>query len=92
MTAKSEYSSHSIGAGTSPVCTRAELTSPFRPSTGIHEIMRMMLEVRNGTVQMRNSTVCIAALRTWNARKYATQKPTTSVMAQTIAANLSVLR
>ena len=48
----------------SPICTSVELTSPLRPSTGIHEIMRMMLEVRNGTVQMRNSTVCIAALRT----------------------------
>jgi hypothetical protein len=45
------------------------LTRPLRPSTGIHEIMRMMFEVRNGTVQIRNSTVCVLAFRTWKARK-----------------------
>ena len=52
-----------------PRCTRVELTSPFRPSTGIQEIIRMMLEVRNGTVQIRNSTVCVVAFFTWKARK-----------------------
>ena len=52
-----------------PIETSVELTSPLRPSTGIHEIMRMMLEVRNGTVQTRNSTICMAAVRMWKARK-----------------------
>ena len=35
------------------VCTR-----PLRPSSGIHEIMRMTLLVQKGTVQTMNSTVC----------------------------------
>ena len=35
------------------------LTSPLRPSSGIHEIMRITFEVQNGIVQTRNSTICI---------------------------------
>ena len=31
---------------------------PFLPSTGSQEIMRMMLEVQNGTVHSRNSPIC----------------------------------
>ena len=42
-----------------PSSISAELSRPFRPRNGIHEIMRMMLEVRNGTVQTRNSTICM---------------------------------
>ena len=48
--------------------TRLVFTRPLRPSTGIHEIMRMMLEVRNGTVQTRNRTICMAVVRMWKAR------------------------
>ena len=33
----------------------AWLISPCLPSNGIHEIMRMMFEVQNGTVHIRNS-------------------------------------
>ena len=34
------------------------MTSPLRPSSGIHEIMRMTFEVQNGIVQSRNSPIC----------------------------------
>ena len=42
-----------------PSLTSVELTSPLRPSSGIHEIMRITFEVQNGTVQSRNSTICM---------------------------------
>ena len=45
------------------------LASPLRPRNGIHEIMRMTLEVQNGMVQTRNSTICQVGERTWKARK-----------------------
>jgi len=45
------------------------LASPLRPRNGIHEIMRMTLEVQNGMVQTKNSTCCHVVERTWNARK-----------------------
>ena len=45
------------------------LTRPLRPSSGIHEIMRITFEVQNGIVQTRNSAICMVAERTWNARK-----------------------
>ena len=35
----------------------AELTSPSLPSSGIQEIIRMMFEVQNGTVQSRNRPI-----------------------------------
>ena len=34
------------------------LTTPFLPRNGSHEIMRMMLEVQNGTVHSRNNPIC----------------------------------
>ncbi len=40
-----------------PVSINAQLISPFLPSSGIHEIMRMMFEVQNGTVHSRNSPI-----------------------------------
>ena len=45
------------------------LISPSLPSTGRQEIMRMMLEVQNGTVQTRNSPIAVSRLRTWKTRK-----------------------
>ena len=45
------------------------LISPSLPSSGIHEIMRMMFEVQNGTVQIRKSPSASSGLRTWNTRK-----------------------
>ena len=35
----------------------ALLTRPLRPSSGIHEIMRMTLDVQKGIVQMIASTI-----------------------------------
>jgi hypothetical protein len=67
------------------------LTSPLRPSSGTHEIMRITLEVQKGTVHSTNSTVCIVDERTWKARKYATEKPMSSVMPHTSRQNLKVL-
>ena len=52
-----------------PVSTRAALIRPFLPSSGIHEIMRMMFEVQNGTVQSRNRPIASSWLRTWKTRK-----------------------
>ena len=43
--------------------------TPLRPSSGIHEIMRITFEVQNGMVQRRNSTTCHPSERTWKARK-----------------------
>jgi len=57
------------GALTTCALTRNWLTTPFRPSNGTHEIMRMTFDVQNGMVQTRNSTICIVAERTWKARK-----------------------
>ena len=37
---------------------------PLRPRNGIHEIMRMMFEVRNGMVQTRNRPICQSRLLT----------------------------
>ena len=48
---------------------RAEFASPLRPRNGIHEIIRMMLEVQNGIVHSRNNTICQVWVLTWNARK-----------------------
>ena len=58
-----------------PAPISALLISPSLPSSGIHEIIRMMFEVQNGTVQSRNSPSASSWLRTWKTRKYATQKP-----------------
>ena len=52
----------------------------------------MTLLVQKGTVHSTNSAVCMPGERTWNARKYATAKPMTSVMAHTSRQNFSVLR
>ena len=39
-------------------------------NAGTHtEIIRMMFDVRKGTVQIRNSTICIDVVRMWKARK-----------------------
>ena len=86
MTAKSENSRNSSGSSVTPVCISAWLKMPLRPRNGIHEIMRMMFEVQNGTVHTRNSAICQRMLRTWKTRKYATVKPTTSVIAHTMTA------
>ena len=45
------------------------LKMPLRPRNGIQEIIRMMFEVQNGTVQSRNSAICHRMLRTWKTRK-----------------------
>jgi hypothetical protein len=45
------------------------LITPLRPSSGIHEIMRITFEVQKGMVQTRNSTTCQPSERTWKARK-----------------------
>ena len=37
-----------------PAPSSAMLIRPSLPSSGIHEIIRMMFEVQNGTVQSRN--------------------------------------
>ena len=68
-TAKSEKSRNSSGWLISPRSISVPLRSPFRPRNGIHEIMRMMLEVRNGTVQTRKRIIRMALVRTWKARK-----------------------
>ena len=52
--------------------------------------MRMTLDVQNGTVHSTKSSVCMPAERTWKARKYATAKPSTSVMHHTSTLNLMV--
>ena len=54
-----------------PAPIRIWLKMPLRPRNGIQAIIRMMLEVRNGTVQTRNKTVCTAGCgrgRPGNAR------------------------
>ena len=43
--------------------------NPFRPRKGTQEIMRMMLEVQNGTEQSRNKPILISRLCTWKTRK-----------------------
>src|SRR5690242_9586533 len=83
ITAKSENNRNSSGSCVIPVAINAWLKIPFLPRNGIHEIMRMILEVQNGTVHNKNSAICHRMLRTWNARKYDTVKPITSVIAQT---------
>src|ERR1700751_4612869 len=92
ITEKSEKISHSIGSLITPSLTSVELNSPLRPSSGIQEIVRMMLEVQNGIVHTRNSAICMVAERTWKLRKYATKKPITRVASQTIRQNLAVDR
>ena len=54
--------------------------------------MRITLLVQNGTVHRMNSTVCVNVERTWKARKYATAKPSTAVIAQVSRLNFSVDR
>jgi hypothetical protein len=66
------------------------LISPSLPSSGIHEIMRMMFEVQNGTVQSRNNPIASSGSRTWKTRKYATQKPMISENTQVRTVNLMV--
>src|SRR5256885_215293 len=62
-----------------PTAINDWLNSPWRPRKGIHEIMRMTLDVQNGTVQRRNSAICTRTLRTWKTRKYAPRRsPPTS--------------
>ena len=69
MTAKSENSRNSSGWLVTPAPCRAWLKMPLRPRNGIHEIMRMMFEVRNGTVQSRNRPIWNSRPRTWKTRK-----------------------
>ena len=52
-----------------PAEIKMELTSPFLPSSGIQEIMRMMFEVQNGTVHSRKRPIASSWLRTWKTRK-----------------------
>ena len=54
--------------------------------------MRITFEVQNGMVQSRNNVICVVRLRMWNTRKCAIVKPSTSVIAQTIRQNLSVIQ
>ncbi len=68
------------------------LTRPLRPSSGIHEIMRITFEVQNGIVQSRNSPIRTAPDRTWKARKYAMVKPSGRVMASVRTTNFTVDR
>ncbi|MDT4850260.1 hypothetical protein FQZ97_844060 [compost metagenome] len=79
-----------MGVSMRPIPCRDWLINPLRPSSGTHEIMRITLEVQNGTVHRMNSAVCMPDERTWKARKYATAKPSTSVMPQTSRLNFSV--
>lgn len=57
-TENSENSSHSSGWSTIFIPTSALLTSPLRPSKGIHAIMRMTFEVQNGMVHSRDRPIC----------------------------------
>ena len=68
------------------------MNTPLRPRNGIHEIIRMMFDVQNGTVQSRNNPIFKVKLLTWKTRKYATVKPMTSVTAQTITTYLIAVR
>ena len=63
-TEKSENSSHSMRLVHEAAASSTSLTRPLRPSSGIHEIMRITLLVQNGTVHRMNSTVCISVERT----------------------------
>src|SRR5881628_3014364 len=87
---KLEKRRNSSGWSVMPTAINDWLNSPWRPRKGIHEIMRMTLEVQNGTVQRRNSAICTRTLRTWKTRKYETVKPITSVIAHTISAYVIV--
>ena len=59
ITAKSENSRNSNGSLVRPSGHQRLIEQmPLRPRKGIQEIMRMMLEVQNGTVQSRNSAIC----------------------------------
>ena len=89
-TEKLENRSHSTGWGANPDACKNELTTPFRPSSGTHETIRMTFDVQNGIVHTRNSTICMVSDRTWKTRKYAMVNPSTSVTAHTTAHSLSV--
>ena len=89
-TARLENSSTSSGWSMTPAPTSALLISPSLPSSGIHEIIRMMLEVQNGTVQSRNRPIARSWFRTWKTRKYATQKPRKREKIQVRTVNLMV--
>ena len=81
-----------MGWSISPRFIRVWLIKPLRPSSGTHEIIRITLDVQNGTVQTMKSRVCMPTLGTWNARKYASVKPSTSVISQTRKQNFRVDR
>ena len=49
---------NSKGSSIKPMDCSIVLKTPFRPKKGIQEIMRMMFEVQNGIVQIRNKTIC----------------------------------
>src|SRR5206468_7673526 len=85
-----ENSSHSTGWSAKPMPINAWLTRPFLPRSGSHEIMRITFDVQNGIVQMTKSTVCAAVERMWKARKYASEKPSTSVTAHAASEKRSV--
>ena len=51
------------------LCITFAFTNPFLPSSGIKEIMRMTLDVQNGTVHNTNYLVCMEEVRTQNAKK-----------------------
>jgi hypothetical protein len=73
-----------------PTLISAMLIRPSLPSSGIQEIMRMMFEVQNGTVQRRKRPMASSGLRIWKTRKYATQKPMISENSQVRIVNLTV--
>ena len=69
MTAKSENSRNSRGSSAIPAPMSALLKIPFLPRKGIHEIIRIMFDVQNGTVHNSNSAICQIRLCTWKAKK-----------------------
>ena len=74
-----------IPTSISPLFTR-----PFRPSSGIQEIILITLEVQNGIVHRRNSATCIGSERTQKDRNSATRNPTISVTSQVMKTNFRV--
>ena len=63
-TEKSENSSTRSGVSMTPSLSSTVLIAPCSASTGIHEIMRITLEVQNGTVHTRNRPIATVRLRT----------------------------
>jgi hypothetical protein len=91
-TARSENSRKVSGWDVMCRSCRMVLNSPLRQRNGIQAMVRMMPEVQKGIAQSKNSTVRVAALRTWWIRNQAMPKPRNRVIAQTVTANFSELR